>query len=135
MTRRRSNSGPRGASPYRLFTFLATLAGIVTGYAVRLTFDVHWLAAYLAGVNVATLVLYAYDKAAASRGGWLRVPEGVLHAAALIGGTPAAVVAQHVLRHKRLKPSFRRVSVVIGAVQVLAIAALAIAYTRGGVRF
>ena len=28
-----------------------------------------WLAAYLAGVNVATLVLYAYDKAAASRGG------------------------------------------------------------------
>ena len=95
----------------------------------------HWLPAYLAGVNVATGVLYAYDKAAATRGAWLRVPEGVLHAAALVGGTPAALVMQRALRHKTIKPTFRRVFIAIVLVQLLAVAALAVAYQRGGIRF
>ena len=135
MRRGRANTSRPGSSPYRFFTFLATLAGITTAYAVRLTFDVHWVPAWLAGVNVATLVLYAYDKAAASRGGWLRVPEGILHAAALAGGTPAAFLMQRLVRHKTLKPAFRRTFAAIVVVQLFALAALALAYYRGGIRF
>ena len=135
MSRGRAYASRRGVSPYRLFTFLATIAGIVTAYALRLTFDAHWLLAFAAGVNVATVVLYAYDKAAATRTRWLRVPEGVLHAAALLGGTPAALLMQQALRHKTIKPKFLRVFFGIVALQVLAVAALAVAYYRGGIRF
>ncbi len=89
---------------------------------LRLRFGIDWLIAYLAGVNVATLLLYAYDKAAASRGDWLRVPERVLHAAALAGGTPAAFTAQVALRHKTVKRSFRLWFFSILALQLTAVA-------------
>ena len=119
----RSRSGSRRASPYRLFALSALLAGSAVAVALHLAFGVNWLIAYLAGVNLATVLLYAYDKAAAGRGTWLRVPERVLHGAALAGGTPGALLAQAVLRHKTVKRSFRAWFVAICVVQVLALAA------------
>ena len=113
------------ASPYRLFTLLGLLAGSAVAVALRLQFAAHWFLAYLAGANVATLLLYAYDKAAAARNGWTRVPERVLHGLALLGGSPAALLAQLVLRHKTLKRPFRAWFVAICAVQLLALAAWA----------
>jgi uncharacterized membrane protein YsdA (DUF1294 family) len=91
--------------------------------------------AYLAGVNLATFLAYAYDKAVARGaaapspdgrpGGarlW-RVPESVLHLMALAGGTPAAFAGQRALRHKTAKQSFRVWFWVIVVAQTAALSA------------
>ena len=88
--------------------FIGVAAAIVAG-AVALAFRGSvpvWIGA-LAGVNLATIVLYGYDKAV-SGGTWRRVPENVLHLLALLGGSPAALLSQALFRHKTIKPSFRR---------------------------
>ena len=53
-----------------------------------------------------TFIAYAIDKSAARQDKW-RIPEAHLHLLAVIGGWPGALIAQHVLRHKTRKPSFR----------------------------
>ncbi|CAN8101936.1 unnamed protein product [Discula destructiva] len=63
---------------------------------------------YTLTTNAATLVVYRHDKHAAvacSR----RVSETTLHLWALLGGWPAAFVAQRVLRHKTRKRAFKAV--------------------------
>ncbi len=62
---------------------------------------------YLAA-SATSIVLYGLDKAAARRGA-RRVPEVALHAVALVGGWPGALLAQSAFRHKTVKRSFRRV--------------------------
>jgi len=57
-------------------------------------------------VSLVTFIFYALDKHAARKGAW-RIPEAQLHLLALIGGWPGATVAQHTLRHKSKKASFR----------------------------
>ena len=64
-----------------------------------------WLAAW-AALNLLTFALYARDKHAARTGQW-RTPENTLHLLSLLGGWPAALVAQRVLRHKTSKASFQ----------------------------
>ena len=82
--------------------------------------------AYVAGVNLATLGAYLYDKSVAGRGTSLyRVPETVLHLLALAGGSPAALAGQYVLRHKTRKPGFATWSWVIVAIHVVALVAWA----------
>ncbi len=71
----------------------------------------------LIGVNVVTLALFGYDKHQAVAGR-TRVPEMTLYAAALLGGSPSAVLAQGLLRHKTRKRSFRVVLAVIVVLQV-----------------
>ena len=75
--------------------------------------------AYLGGVNLATVVFYGYDKRQAGAGG-LRVPEVVLHAAALLGGSPGALAGQMLFRHKTRKRRFKTVFAVIVVVQIAA---------------
>lgn len=67
-----------------------------------------WALAALTGVNLATLWSYAADKNAAQGGGW-RTPERQLHLLALLGGWPAAWLAQQAMRHKSSKAAFRAV--------------------------
>lgn len=124
-----------GSSPYRLFTLAALVAGGVVAVALQLALGANWLLAYLSGVNVATFVLYAYDKSASARGGWTRVPERVLHYFALAGGTPAALLSQLLLRHKTLKRPFHTWFIAICVVQLLALAAWAYGRHGGGVRW
>ena len=81
--------------------------------------------AYLGGINLATLMFYGYDKHQARAGG-TRIPEIVLHGAALLGGTPGAVAGQMLFRHKTRKRSFR---IAFAAIIVLQIGA-AFAYWR-----
>jgi uncharacterized membrane protein YsdA (DUF1294 family)/cold shock CspA family protein len=64
------------------------------------------LAGLYAGMSVLALVLYARDKAAA-RGGQWRTPESTLHAVAMFGGWPGALLAQDLFRHKATKAEFQ----------------------------
>jgi uncharacterized membrane protein YsdA (DUF1294 family) len=76
----------------------------------------------VAGVNLTTLGAYLYDKSVAgSAAGFWRVPEAVLHLLALVGGTPAALAGQHLLRHKTRKANFQIWFWVIVAVQAVAV--------------
>ena len=59
-------------------------------------------------ISLVTFVVYAHDKSAAGKGAW-RTPESTLHLLSLMGGWPGALVAQHRLRHKSSKASFRAV--------------------------
>ena len=74
-----------------------------------------WLAWWLA-LNVATVLVYGYDKAIAG-GTRRRVPERTLLALALFGGSPGALLAMGVFRHKTAKASFRRSMMAIVIVQ------------------
>ena len=103
--------------------FLAVAAAIVAGaVALALRLPVHPLIGALAGINLAAIVLYGYDKAV-SGGTWRRVPENVLHLVALLGGSPGALLAQSLFRHKTVKPSFRRLYWLIVVLQLAAIGA------------
>jgi uncharacterized membrane protein YsdA (DUF1294 family) len=69
----------------------------------------HWLACWLLAANVVTFAYYGFDKYLSSRI-WLmlwRVPEVVLHTLAAVGGSPAALLAMWMFRHKTVKQSFR----------------------------
>ena len=78
------------------------------------------LIAYLAALNTTTLLAYAYDKGIAG-GDRQRVPERVLHALALFGGTPAALLGRFALRHKTRKTVFRVWFWVIALLQAAAL--------------
>lgn len=67
-----------------------------------------WALAVLAGLNLFTFLAYATDKKSARTGQW-RTPEKTLHLYALLGGWPAAWLAQQTLRHKSGKTSFQAV--------------------------
>ncbi len=67
-----------------------------------------WSAGALLALNLLTVWTYAADKRAARTRAW-RVSENQLHLMALLGGWPAAWLAQQNLRHKTSKASFRAV--------------------------
>jgi uncharacterized membrane protein YsdA (DUF1294 family) len=79
-----------------------------------------WLVWWLA-LNLATVLVFGYDKAIAG-GKRRRVPERTLLAIALIGGSPGALFAMGVFRHKTAKPGFRRVMMLIVAAQMILLA-------------
>jgi uncharacterized membrane protein YsdA (DUF1294 family) len=106
----------RRSSPAPFFLLVALLlvaAGVWFGISRR----VPWFFGALAGINVATVLLYGYDKAVAG-GRRTRVPETVLHLLALLGGSPAALLGQAVFHHKTVKPSFQRMFWLIVVVQL-----------------
>ncbi len=80
---------------------------IVIAYAARARISWSALAVWTA-INLVTYIVYAADKGAAENGA-RRTPERILHLLALIGGWPAAALAQRVLRHKTSKAEFRLV--------------------------
>ena len=77
----------------------------------------HLLLAYLLSINLATFLLYGYDKFILS-GEKLRVPELNLQALALLGGSPSALLAQKYFRHKTVKGSFQLIYWLIVLVQL-----------------
>ncbi|MBK8797378.1 cold shock and DUF1294 domain-containing protein [Caldilinea sp.] len=117
---------PRSAlpmSPYRLFGGLAVVATLVLMTIGLFVFSLSWLWVYWLAINLTTLALYLYDKTVAGSGA-LRVPERILHAAELCGGTPAGLVGQRVLHHKSAKGSYQRTFWIIFVVQIIVIAGL-----------
>lgn len=65
-----------------------------------------WLFAWIAGSSLSAFLLYGFDKWLA-KGSRRRVPERVLLAIALAGGSPGALGAMRVFRHKTLKKTFQ----------------------------
>jgi uncharacterized membrane protein YsdA (DUF1294 family) len=101
------------AAWYKLDGRLANLSALY--YDVWLLSGVGFI--FLVSINAVTFIAYAWDKRAAKRHAW-RIPERTLHALALIGGTPSALLAMRILRHKNKKKSFRMRMWAICAVQV-----------------
>ena len=67
---------------------------------------------YLLGVNLLTFIAYGIDKHKAVRNGHRtkqsrRIPEASLLLLALLGGSPAALLAMRVFHHKTLHKKFR----------------------------
>lgn len=106
--------GMRGLLP-AIVVWCALLGyGLTSGRLPHLALTV------LAGLNVLTAAAYALDKHAARHGRW-RTPESQLHLLELLGGWPAAGLAQQLLRHKRAKPAYRRVFVAMVVLHLLAL--------------
>ena len=116
MTRNRSRT-----SPFLMFTVVGCAATCVGAIVLARRFQLEGWIAYLIAVNAVTLILYAYDKAAAVGGGIVRVPEIVLHVGALVGGTPGAFAGQRLFRHKTIKRSFQAVFCIVFVVQVVVV--------------
>ena len=112
---------PLKRSAQRRFVVLGLLAAAGTAAGLHFGLNATWPTAAIIAINVATFVLYAYDKAAAGSNAG-RVPEVVLHAAALVGGSPAALIAQRTLRHKTVKRPFQITFWTIVAIQAAAAA-------------
>lgn len=107
----RSATRGRGRAPSPVAG--ATLAyGLMLAWAALLAWGLWtqrlplWTLAALAAVNAVTLWMYAADKNAARAGRW-RVSESQLHLLSLLGGWPAAWLAQQNMRHKTSKAQFR----------------------------
>lgn len=71
---------------------------------------------FLALVNLVTLLSFRHDKLQAMRGGQ-RVREADLLFLALAGGSPAALLARRLYRHKTRKQPFSTLLLLIAGVQ------------------
>lgn len=74
-------------------------------------------------INVATFVLYGFDKLMAMMGTH-RVSERALHTTAFLFGSPGALLAMHLFRHKTHKISFQFVLAFVILIQVLILVAI-----------
>lgn len=90
---------------------------------------IYLLILYLAGINLVTFAMFAWDKVRAIRGDW-RVPEKTLLALALAGGTPGAFIAQQRLRHKTRKRPFRSQLILIAILHLTLLLALTVPFNR-----
>jgi uncharacterized membrane protein YsdA (DUF1294 family) len=79
-------------------------------------------------VNGWTFVRFWQDKQR-SRTGGRRISESDLLGLALIGGSPAALLARHFLRHKTRKQPFTTQLFAIVALQLAALTGFAVVYT------
>lgn len=112
--RTRQTQGPRGVTtsrrpgaPASVVSYVAILAFLVLASVLVVAWHAPaWFGVVYFVTSVICFIVYAVDKAAATRGRW-RTSESSLLALGLLGGWPGAIVAQQVLRHKTRKRSFQ----------------------------
>lgn len=114
---------PRARGPVGALAMLLTIA--LWAAALAWGIDAGRLPAMLvpglAVLNLVTFGMYAVDKRAA-QAGRRRTPEAQLHLFELLGGWPAAWLAQRLLRHKSVKRTYRHVFVAMIALHAIALA-------------
>lgn len=103
--RTHSARGEISAGTLALLGLLLLLPGLAFPRLAQL-FDWRYLLACLVLVSLLSIFLYRHDKEAAQSGAW-RTPESTLHLLELLGGWPAAFLAQRLLRHKIRKTSYQ----------------------------
>lgn len=79
---------------------------------------------YFLAINLLTIVFYGIDKAKAKHNHW-RIPEAALLWLAVLGGSPAAILAMRLFHHKTLHKKFRYG---VPAILIIQIALAAICY-------
>lgn len=88
-------------------SYFAILVFVLIFLAVGTVWGIpSWVASLYGVLSLITFFAYWKDKVAAQAGRW-RTPESTLHALALLGGWPGAIVAQQWLRHKSSKSGFQ----------------------------
>jgi len=75
------------------------------------------IACALMGINAWTVLIFWQDKQYAMKG-LRRIPEADLLGMAIIGGTPGALLARRLFRHKTRKQPFSTYLLLIGVVQI-----------------
>jgi uncharacterized membrane protein YsdA (DUF1294 family) len=78
---------------------------------------------YLLAISLVTCAAFGLDKRAAMRGDW-RIEERTLLLLAAVGGSPGAVLAQRIFRHKTKKQPFATWLLLIMALQAATVVAL-----------
>lgn len=106
--------------PFLILWLALSVAGTIAGVA-HLEFP--WYVLAFVAINLATFGLYGLDKLLAAFG-TRRIPERTLHLAAFLFGSPGALAAMQVFRHKTRKTSFQLVLALLVLVQVLIVLAL-----------
>ena len=104
-------------SPYARFSIISLLGILLLTYYFHAWVTSVFLS-YIIAVNIITFLLYGYDKWVAGSS-FTRLPEKVLHGLAVLGGSPAALLAQKIFRHKTVKKSFQVVYWLIVVVQLV----------------
>lgn len=114
--------GGKQTSPFVFFSCFGLIIAATIVYVMITYLSIHWGIAYFVGINIATFLLYGYDKqvAKAQKGG-TRIPEKALHFFAFIGGTPMAFFSRRFFRHKTVKTSFVIMFWAVFIVQVIII--------------
>lgn len=112
-------AGATEKSPYFIF---GSISAIITASLFVLFYyrSIHPLFAYLISINIATFLLYGYDKLISSTDR-LRIPEWNLQSLALLGGSPMALFSQKFFRHKTIKGSFQLIYWLIVLAQIVGI--------------
>ncbi|MCB9831345.1 MAG: DUF1294 domain-containing protein [Planctomycetes bacterium] len=113
------------SQPIRFFLLVFSLPALALAAVLALVLDWHWLGAWLLAANLSALMLWAFDKIQARRGGW-RVPELALHLMSILGATPAAFIGMKFLRHKTMKMHFRIFYALLFLVQVALLLSLTV---------
>ena len=112
--------GPASKAFVLSASFLLVLAAIALRGILPFQFFL-----FYTGMSIITFLVYAMDKSSARQDGQ-RTPENMLHMLALLGGWPGALYAQQLLRHKSVKQPFRSVFWLTIALNIIALASLAL---------
>ena len=72
------------------------------------------------GINVATFLVFGWDKRQSTRAGAPRIAERTLLVLALFGGALGALLGQQVFRHKTKKQPFRTLLWLCALINILA---------------
>lgn len=94
------------SSPLSLHLATAAMLLILLQIGIMLGRIPLWVAAIYVLMGGVSLVTYSWDKRAAQVGVW-RISENTLLAIDVLGGVIGGLLAQHMFRHKRHKPSFQ----------------------------